>query len=249
MTCSSLFRIPDCPPLRVLRIFVMMKKQLVFFTGVLLLVSGWVMAQKAASGSNFKIKVAKLQYEGGGDWYANPSSLPNLISFMSQNTTIQLDKEEYVVKPSGTQIFQYPYVYMTGHGRFLLTPEDAANLRTYLTSGGFLHVDDNYGMDKFVRTELKKVFPELDLVELPFDHPIYHQAFDFPKGLPKVHEHDNKPPQGLALIWEGRVVCFYTYECDLGDGWEDPQVHNDPEEVRQQALRMGTNIFIYALNN
>lgn len=226
----------------------MMKKQFVFFTGVLLLVSSWAMAQKPTN-SNFKLKVAKLQYEGGGDWYANPSSVPNLISFITQNTNIQLDKEEYVVKPSGTQIFQYPYVYMTGHGRFLLTPEDATNLRAYLTSGGFLHIDDNYGMDKFVRTELKKVFPELDLVELPFDHPIYHQAFDFPKGLPKVHEHDNKPPQGLALIWEGRVVCFYTFECDLGDGWEDPQVHNDPDDVRQQALRMGANIFIYALNN
>lgn len=207
-----------------------------------------VSAQKGAPG-NFKMKIAKLQYDGGGDWYANPSSIPNLIEFIGMNTTIPLDPEESVVKPGGTQIFSYPFVYMTGHGRFLLSPEDAANLRSYLTSGGFLHIDDNYGMDKFVRMELKKVFPELDLVELPFDHPIYHQQFDFPKGLPKVHEHDNKPPQGLALIWEGRVVCFYTYECDLGDGWEDPQVHNDPEDIRQQALRMGLNIFMYALTN
>jgi hypothetical protein len=211
---------------------------------------GWSSAQRpAAPANNYKLKIAKLQYDGGGDWYANPSSVPNLIQFVSQNTTIQLDPEEAIVKPGGTQIFQYPFVYMTGHGRFLLSPEDASNLRSYLTSGGFLHVDDNYGMDKYVRMELKKVFPELDLVELPFDHPIYHQQFDFPKGLPKVHEHDKKAPQGLALIWEGRVVCFYTYECDLGDGWEDPQVHNDPEEVRQQALRMGANIFIYALTN
>ncbi|HEX2900501.1 MAG TPA: DUF4159 domain-containing protein [Bacteroidia bacterium] len=224
-----------------------MKRFLIALTVVVGACMGLV-AQKPAA-NNFKMKIAKLQYDGGGDWYANPSSVPNLIEFISQNTTIQLDKEEYVVKPSGTQIFSYPYVYMTGHGRFLLSNEDAANLRTYLTSGGFLHVDDNYGMDKFVRTELKKVFPELDLVELPFDHPIYHQQYDFPKGLPKVHEHDNKPPQGLALVWEGRVVCFYTFECDLGDGWEDPQVHNDPTDVRQQALRMGANIFIYALNN
>lgn len=206
------------------------------------------LAQKPGA-TSFKLKVAKLQYEGGGDWYANPSSVPNLIQFIAQNTTIQLDQEEYIVKPGGTQIFQYPYVYMTGHGRFLLSPEEAANLRSYLLSGGFLHVDDNYGMDKYVRMEFKKVFPELDFVELPFDHPIYHQQYDFPKGLPKVHEHDNKPPQGFALVWEGRVVCFYTYECDLGDGWEDPQAHNDPEEVRQQALKMGVNIFIYALNN
>jgi hypothetical protein len=219
---------------------------------LVILAVGWVwtvgMAQRPTP-NNFKLKIAKLQYDGGGDWYANPSSVPNLIAFISQNTNIQLDPEENVVKPGGTQIFQYPFVYMTGHGRFLLSTEDAANLRAYLISGGFLHVDDNYGMDKFVRTELKKVFPELDLVELPFDHPIYHQQYDFPKGLPKVHEHDNKPPQGLALIWEGRVVCFYSFECDLGDGWEDPQVHGDPEDVRQQALRMGANIFIYALTN
>lgn len=215
---------------------------------VLGLAISWSFAQKPAT-SSFKLKIAKLQYEGGGDWYANPSSVPNLIEFIAQNSTIQLDAEEFVVKPGGTQLFQYPFVYMTGHGRFLLSNEEANNVRTYLTSGGFLHIDDNYGMDKFVRMEMKKVFPELDFVELPFDHPIYHAQFDFPKGLPKVHEHDNKPPQGLALVWEGRVVCFYTYECDLGDGWEDPQVHNDPEEVRQQALKMGTNIFIYALTN
>ncbi len=215
---------------------------------VLGLAISWSFAQKPAA-SSFKLKIAKLQYEGGGDWYANPSSVPNLIEFITQNSTIQLDAEESVVKPGGTQLFQYPFVYMTGHGRFLLSNEEASNVRTYLISGGFLHIDDNYGMDKFVHMEMKKVFPELDFVELPFDHPIYHAQFDFPKGLPKVHEHDNKPPQGLALIWEGRVVCFYTYECDLGDGWEDPQVHNDPEEVRQQALKMGTNIFIYALTN
>ena len=193
--------------------------------------------------------MAKLQYEGGGDWYANPSSIPNLIKFLGDNTNIQLDPEEYIVKPGGTQIFQYPYVYMTGHGRFLFSSEEAENLRKYLISGGFLHIDDNYGLDKYVRDEMKKVFPELSFVELPFDHPIYHEQYNFPKGLPKVHEHDNLPPQGFALIWEGRVVCFYSFESDLGDGWEDRDVHNDGEDVRRQALQMGTNIFIYALNH
>ena len=205
-----------------------------------------LMGQKSGVGG---IKVAKLQYEGGGDWYANPTSIPNLIAFIKTNSNIQLDPEEFVVKPGGTQIFQYPYVYMTGHGRFLLSDEEAKNMRTYLSAGGFLHIDDNYGMDKYVRMEMKKVFPELEFVELPFDHPIYHSQYDFPNGLPKVHEHDQKPPQGLALIWEGRIACYYTYECDLGDGWEDQRVHNDSEEIRQLALQMGLNIFVYALNN
>lgn len=223
-------------------------KRFLLVWGLLAITFAHLAAQRPVAVST-KLKLAKLQYDGGGDWYANPSSVPNLIKFITENSNIQLDQEEYVVKPGGTQIFQYPFVYMTGHGRFLLSNEEAANLRSYLISGGFLHVDDNYGMDKYVRMELKKVFPELDLVELPFDHPIYHSQFDFPKGLPKVHEHDNKPPQGLALVWEGRVVVFYTFECDLGDGWEDPQVHGDKEEVRQAALRMGLNIFVYALTH
>ncbi|MEM6271898.1 MAG: DUF4159 domain-containing protein [Bacteroidota bacterium] len=204
---------------------------------------------QAQTGNIKGIKVAKLQYYGGGDWYSNPTSIPNLIEYIRENTNIQLDPEEYVVKPGGTQIFQYPYVYMTGHGRFLLSDEEARNLRTYLLSGGFLHIDDNYGMDKYVRAEMKKVFPELDFVELPFNHAIYRSQYEFPQGLPKIHEHDNNPAQGLALISEGRVVCFYTFETDLGDGWEDQRVHNDPETLRQLALQMGTNIFIYALNN
>lgn len=199
--------------------------------------------------SNYNLKIAKLEYDGGGDWYSNPTAVPNLIGFLRDNTNIQVDPEEYVVKPGGTQIFQYPYVYMTGHGRFLFSDEEAQNLRNYLISGGFLHIDDNYGMDKYVRPELKKVFPELEFVELPFDHEIYSQQYKFEKGLPKIHEHDNKPPQGLALIWEGRVVCYYTVESDLGDGWEDESVHNDPPEVREAALQMGANIVIYAFNN
>jgi hypothetical protein len=222
--------------------FVMMKQALL----LLMMVGCWVGAQAQAP-QNLALKIAKLHYEGGGDWYANPSSGPNLIKFIRQNTTIPVFPEEQIVKPGGTQIFQYPYVYMTGHGRFLFSDDEARNLRNYLISGGFLHIDDNYGLDKYVRPEMKKVFPELDFVELPFDHPIYHTQYDFPKGLPKIHEHDNKPPQGFGLVWEGRVVCFYSYECDLGDGWEDQSVHNDPEELRQQALKMGTNIFIYAL--
>jgi hypothetical protein len=222
-----------------------MRRILLFSLGIFAISVG-LQAQQAVSTN---IKLAKLQYDGGGDWYANPTSVPNLIDYIQSNTNIQLDPEQYEVKPGGTQIFQYPYVYMTGHGRFLLSDEEAKNLRSYLTAGGFLHIDDNYGMDKYVRMEMKKVFPELDFVELPFDHPIYHTQYDFGKGLPKIHEHDNKAPQGLALIWEGRIACYYTVECDLGDGWEDRRVHNDTEEVRQKALQMGTNIVIYALNN
>lgn len=197
----------------------------------------------------FDLKIAKLQYEGGGDWYSNPTSVPNLISYLQENTNIQVDGQEHLVKPSGNQIFQYPYVYMTGHGNVVFTDEEARNMRKYLLSGGFLHIDDNYGMDKFVRREMKKVFPELDFLELDFEHPIFHQQYEFAKGLPKVHEHDGESPQGLGLFWEGRLVCFYTFECDLGDGWEDQSVHNDPEELRKMALQMGANIVIYALNH
>ncbi len=195
------------------------------------------------------IRIAKLQYEGGGDWYSNPTSVPNLIDYIRTNTNIQLDPEEYLVKPAGTQLFQYPYVYMTGHGNVIFTDEEVQNLRLYMTSGGFLHIDDNFGMDKYVRREMKKIFPELDFQELDWEHPIYHQLYDFAKGLPKIHEHDNKPPQGFGILYENRLVCFYTYECDLGDGWEDAKVHNDPPEIRESALKMGANIVIYALNH
>ncbi|MFK7972822.1 MAG: DUF4159 domain-containing protein [Bacteroidia bacterium] len=193
------------------------------------------------------MRIAKLKYDGGGDWYSNPTSLPNLLSFVNQNTTLNLAATEDVVEPGSTQIFQYPYVYMTGHGNVNFSDNDAKNLRNYLISGGFLHVDDNFGMDKYIRRELKKVFPELELVDLPFSHQVFHQHFDFENGTPKIHEHDNKTAQSLALIHDGRVVVLYTYECDLGDGWEDPAVHNDPEPLRQQALQMGANILLYAL--
>lgn len=221
-----------------------MKKKLFLLLGCLAAFALGLQAQDALG-----LKVAKLQYDGGGDWYSNPTAVPNLISFVRQHTNIQLDGEEHLVKPAGTQIFQFPYVYMTGHGNVLFSDEEAQNLRTYLISGGFLHIDDNYGMDKYVRREMKKVFPELEFVELDFEHGIFHQQYDFDNGLPKVHEHDGERPQGLGLFWEGRLVCFYTFESDLGDGWEDQSVHNDPEEVREKALQMGTNILIYALNH
>jgi hypothetical protein len=192
------------------------------------------------------VKIAKLQYNGGGDWYANKTALPNLIKFCNQELGVNIAAEEDAVEVGSRDLFLYPYVYMTGHGNVVFSEADAANLRRYLVGGGFLHIDDNYGLDKFVRIELKKVFPELELIELPFDHPIYHQKFDFPKGLPKIHEHDGKPAQGFGLIYEGRLVVFYSYECDLGNGWEDQRIHNDPEEKRQQALRMGANIIAYA---
>jgi hypothetical protein len=194
-------------------------------------------------------RIAKLKYNGGGDWYANKTALPNLIKFSNAEIGTNLDPEEDIVEVGSRDIFLYPYVYMTGHGNVVFSEAEAANLRKYLIGGGFLHVDDNYGLDKFIRLELKKVFPELELLEIPFDHPIYHQKFDFPKGLPKVHEHDGKPAQGFGLMYQGRLMVFYSYECDLGNGWEDQRIHNDPEEKRLEALRMGCNILAYCFTN
>jgi hypothetical protein len=196
-----------------------------------------------------QIKIAKLKYNGGGDWYANKTALPNLIKFCNQELGTNIVAEEDVVEVGSRDLFSYPYVYMTGHGNVVFSADDATNLRNYLAGGGFLHIDDNYGLDKFIRIELKKVFPELELTEIPFDHPIYHQKFNFPKGLPKIHEHDGKPAQGFGLFYEGRLVVFYSYECDLGNGWEDQRIHNDPEEKRQQALRMGSNLITYAFTS
>lgn len=193
-----------------------------------------------------ELKLAKLKYNGGGDWYANKTALPNLIAFCNDVLNTSINPEEDVVEVGSPEIYLYPYVYMTGHGNVVFNEAEAKNLRNYLISGGFLHIDDNYGLDQFVRLEMKKVFPELDFVLLPPDHPVYHQKFDFPKGLPKIHEHDGKPAQGFGLIYEGRLVCFYSYESDLGNGWEDQRVHNDPEAVRQKALKMGANLISYA---
>jgi hypothetical protein len=193
-------------------------------------------------------QIALLKYGGGGDWYANPTSLPNLVAFANQQLGTNINPEVATVETGSPNIFNYPFVHMTGHGNVFFTASEAQNLRTYLISGGFLHIDDNYGMDPYVRPQMKKVFPELDFVELPFDHPIYHQQFKFPNGLPKIHEHDGKPAQGFGLIYEGRLVCFYSYETDLGDGWEDQEVHGNTEETRLKALRMGANLLQYVFS-
>lgn len=190
-------------------------------------------------------KIAKLKYSGGGDWYANKTSLTNLIRFCNQNIGTNIAPEEDIVEAGSQEIFNYPFIHLTGHGNIVWSNQEVENLRKYLTSGGFLHADDNYGLDKFFRREIKKVFPESELVELPFSHPIYHQKYNFERGLPKVHEHEGKAPQGFGIIYKGRLVCFYSYECDLGNGWEDPDVYNDPEPVRQKALQMGANLLQY----
>ncbi|WP_250632885.1 DUF4159 domain-containing protein [Rhodoflexus caldus] len=212
----------------------------------LIFISICLLASLPSQAQERPLKIAKLKYNGGGDWYANKTSLPNLIAFCNRNLGTNIAPEEEVVEPGSPEIFSYPFIHMTGHGNVVFSPSEAQNLRKYLISGGFLHIDDNYGMDKFIRPELKKIFPELELVELPFNHPIYRQKFIFTNGLPKVHEHDGKPPQGFGLIYEGRLVVFYSYECDLGNGWEDQIIYNDPEEVRQKALQMGANILMYA---
>jgi len=187
-------------------------------------------------------QIALLKYAGGGDWYANPTSLPNLVRFANQTLGTNISEDVATIEVGSKEIFNYPFVHMTGHGNVLFSQQEAQNLREYLMGGGFLHIDDNYGLDKFIRPQMKLVFPELEFVELPFSHPIYHQKYNFPNGLPKVHEHDNKAPQGFGLLWEGRLICFYTYECDLGDGWEDQQVHKDSDATRLKALQMGANI-------
>lgn len=194
---------------------------------------------------NTPLSIALLKYKGGGDWYANPTSLPNLISYCNKTLGIQIHPDPATVEVGSPEIFNYPFVHMTGHGNVVFSNDEAMNLRNYMISGGFLHIDDNYGMDPFIRPAMKKVFPELEFIELPFSHPIFHQKFEFKNGLPKIHEHNNLPPQAFGLFWEGRLICLYTYECDLGDGWEDPSVHNDPENVRIKALQMGANIIQY----
>lgn len=196
------------------------------------------------------VKIALLKYNGGGDWYANlETSLKNLITFCNQNLGTTINTEQAIVEVGSPDLFNYPFLHMTGHGNVVFTQQEADNLRKYLMGGGFLHISDNYGMDKFIRPQMKKVFPELSFVELPFNHPVYQQKFKFPSGLPKVHEHDDKAPQGFGLIYNGRLVCFYDYECDLGDGWEDIEVHRDSQENRTKALKMGANLIQYAFEN
>ncbi len=192
------------------------------------------------------LHITRLQYGGGGDWYSNPSSLPNLISFVAENTNIRMDPEEYRVKITDTDLYNHPYLYMTGHGNVKFSNEEVHKLRDFLTSGGFLHADDNYGMDKSFRKEMKRVFPKKEWAELPHDHPLFGVYFEMKNGLPKIHKHDEKPPQALALFHNGRMIVLYSYESDLGDGWEDVEVHKDGALKHRAALEMGTNILIYA---
>jgi len=196
--------------------------------------------------SSYTYQIALLKYNGGGDWYANPTALSNLIRYSNENLGTSINPSPATIFVGSKEIFQYPFVHMTGHGNVVFSSADAANLRSYLIGGGFLHIDDNYGMDQFIRPQMKKVFPELDFVELPSSHVLYHQKYKFPNGLPKIHEHDAKPAQGFALIYEGRVVCYYSFETDLGDGWEDPEVHKDSQAKHQQALQMGVNLLQFA---
>ncbi|PTX43044.1 uncharacterized protein DUF4159 [Christiangramia gaetbulicola] len=194
-------------------------------------------------------EIAVLKYNGGGDWYSNPTALPNLIKFCNSNINTRIDEKPETVEPGSTDIFQFPLVHMTGHGNVVFNDAEVENLRNYLLSGGFLHIDDNYGMNKYIRTEIKKLFPEKELTEVPANHEIFSAAFDFPNGLPKIHEHDALPPQAFGIFEEDRLVLLFTFESDLGDGWESPEVHNDPEEVRLKALKMGANIVKYAFEN
>ena len=211
-----------------------------FFTILLILLAMALQAQ------NYQI--ATLKYRGGGDWYSNPTALPNLVEFANRQLGTTISRQVATVEVGSQQIFNFPYVYMTGHGNVVFSAQEAENLRRYLTGGGFLHVDDNYGLNPYFRREVTKIFPDHELIELPFDHPIYHQKFSFTSGLPKVHEHDEKPPQGFGIIYQGRLVLFFSYESDLGNGWEDQIVHGNPEEVRLKALRMGANILQYVFN-
>ncbi len=194
-------------------------------------------------------EIALLKYSGGGDWYGNPTSLPNLVKFCNQNINTKLTTKIATVEPSSPDLLSYPMVHMTGHGNVVFSDSDIANLRNYLQSGGFLHIDDNYGMDQYVRKEIKKLLPNNELLELPASHPIFQKPFPFPAGIPKIHEHDGKRPQAFGVIVDGRLVLLYTYETDLGNGWEDAEVHNDPIEIRTKALKMGANIVNYIFNN
>ena len=197
----------------------------------------------------FSQEIALVKYGGGGDWYANPTSLPNLIKYCNATINTQIKSKPATVEPSSPDLFSYPFVHMTGHGNVVFSDSDVSNLKNYLLGGGFLHIDDNYGMDQYIRKEIKKIFPNNDLVEIPSSHLIFQKPNSFPNGLPKIHEHDGKRPQAFGIFVSNKLVLLYTYECDLGDGWEDPEVNNDPKEVREKALKMGANIVNYIFNN
>jgi hypothetical protein len=199
--------------------------------------------------SSFSQEIALLKYSGGGDWYANPTSLPNLIKFCNNNISTRIKAKPSTVEPGNPDLLSYPFVHMTGHGNVVFNDNDVNNLRNYLNAGGFLHIDDNYGMDQYVRKEIKKIFPNLDLIEIPSNHVIFQKPYPFPDGLPKIHEHDNKRPQALGIFVDNKLVLLYTFESDLGDGWEDAEVNNDPAAVREKALKMGANIINYVFTN
>ena len=220
----------------------MMKRSVHIILGLLLVLF------LSSANSSKDLQIALLKYNGGGDWYANPTSLPNLVKFCNNTLRTNISSDIATVDVGSKEISNFPFVHMTGHGNVVFSQQEAENLRSYLIGGGFLHISDNYGLDVFIRPQMKKVFPELEFVELPFSHPIYHQRFNFANGLPKIHQHEDNRPQGFALIYEGRLVCFYDYECDLGDGWEDADVHHDSEQKRQEALQMGANIIQFVFN-
>lgn len=204
---------------------------------------------KAGAQQDGSFTLARIKYRGGGDWYNDPSSLKNLIQFAKRQLPISISEEYQDVALGSRDLFDYPFAFLTGHGTIAINQAEASNLREYLDNGGFLYIDDDYGLDEHFRNMIGQIFPDEELVEIPFEHPIYHQVFDFPNGLPKVHEHDNRAPRGFGLFRNGRLVLFYTYESNLADGWANPEVHNDPEPIRQKALQMGTNILVYALTN
>jgi hypothetical protein len=212
-------------------------KRLTFFV-LLFLFGGRLFGQN--------ISLARLKYNGGGDWYSSKTALKNLAIFCNKQIKTTLNTQEVIIEVGSDDLFSYPFVFMTGHGNVVFSEQEAQNLRSYLISGGFLHICDNYGMDPFIRRELKKVFPELELTSVPLSHPIYNNNFKFPSGVPKIHEHDGKPAEGLGLFYKGRLVCFYDYESDLGNGWEDQEVYKDPESIRLQALQMGCNLIRFA---
>jgi len=209
---------------------------------------GGLLPSPAAAQQEFTFHIARVKYSGGGDWYGDETSLVQLLTFTRENTLLDVAPEEDVVELTSNKLFTYHYIYLTGHGNVLFSEEEAQRLRRYLEGGGFLHIDDNYGLDKHIRREMKKVFPEQEFVELPFSHPVYHTHYDFPGGLPKIHQHDGKPPQGFGLFTrDGRLCVFYSYESDLGDGWEPPSVHPNPPEKRLAALQMGVNLLVFAM--
>ena len=213
------------------------------FAAILILLLGATMAQAQP------VRIALLKYNGGGDWYANPTSLPNLIEYCNKNIGTNINPDPATVDVGSADLFNYPLVHLTGHGNIVFSESDVLNLRHYLEAGGFLHIDNNYGIEQYVRREMKKVLPDQEFVELPFNHAIYHIVYQFDNGLPKIHEHDNLPPQGFGLFVNGRLVCFFSHECDLGDGWEDPSVHNDPMEKHIEALQMGANIVSFVFSH